>query len=83
MEWYIKKDVPLHLNHLLLRSQDTGHYTDTTISRDKLIELLNNKIDNVSFDRIREDIVRFIPDASVLEIWSPQYFKDLADRIKT
>ena len=82
LEWYIKKDVPLHLNHFLLRAQDTGHYTDNTISRDKVIGLLKDRIDNVSFDRIREDIVRFIPNDSVLNIWSPQYFKDLVDKIK-
>jgi hypothetical protein len=36
----------------------------------------------VSFDSIREDIVRFIPDAKVIEIWSPKYFKDLVDQMK-
>lgn len=82
LEWYIKKDIPLHLNHFLLRAQDTGHYTDTTISRDKVIRLLKERIDNVSFDRIREDIVRFIPNDLVLNIWSPKYFKDLVDKIK-
>jgi hypothetical protein len=48
-----------------------------------LIELLKTKIDAVSFSSIREDIVRFIPDASTLDVWSPQYFKDLVDKLKT
>jgi hypothetical protein len=83
LEWYVRKGVPLDLNHFLLRTKDTGDWTEDAITRDQLIQLVTTKINSVSFERIREDIVRFIPDASVLEIWSPQYFKDLADRIKT
>lgn len=82
LEWYIKKGVPLDLHHFLLRAQDTDNWTEETISHDQLIRLLKEKIDAVSFDRIREDIVRFIPDESVLDIWSPQYFRDLVDKLK-
>jgi hypothetical protein len=83
LEWYIKKGTALDLHHFLLRAQDTGNWAEDHITHDQLIQLLKAKIDAVSFDSIREDIVRFIPDASVLDIWSPQYFKDLVDKIKT
>ncbi len=82
LEWYIKKGVPLHLHHFLLRAQDTGDWTAPTISEEQFMELLHQKIDSVSFDNIREDIVRFIPDEKVLDIWSPQYFKELAEKMK-
>jgi hypothetical protein len=82
LEWYIKKGVPLHLHHFLLRAQDTGNWTEDAISKEQLIGLLKQKIDLVSFDRIREDIVRFIPDDTVLDIWSRQYFRDLVDEIR-
>lgn len=82
LAWYIKKGVALDLGHFLLRAQDTGNWTAATITQDQLITLLKEKIDSVSFDSIREDIVRFIPDDSVLTIWSPQYFKDLVDQMK-
>jgi hypothetical protein len=82
LEWYIKKGVPLHLHHFLLRAQDTGDWTDPTISQEQFMELLHQRIDSVSFDNIREDIVRFIPDEKVLDIWSPQYFKDLVEKMK-
>jgi predicted nucleotidyltransferase component of viral defense system len=82
LEWYIKKGVPLHLQHFLLRAQDSGDWTPKTISQDQVIRFLNEKIDAVSFDRIREDVVRFIRDDKALDIWSPRYFKDLVDKIK-
>lgn len=82
LEWYVKKGVPLHLHHFLLRAKDTGNWTEKSISKEQLLSLLKARIENVSFDRIKEDIVRFVPNEAVLEIWSPKYFKDLADKIQ-
>jgi predicted nucleotidyltransferase component of viral defense system len=82
LEWYIRKGTPFHLHHFLLRARDTGSWAGDAISKEQVIELLKKKIDAVSFDRIREDIARFIPDDSVLAIWSAQYFRDLADQLK-
>ncbi|HWB90970.1 MAG TPA: nucleotidyl transferase AbiEii/AbiGii toxin family protein [Puia sp.] len=82
LEWYIKKGVPLHVEHFLMRARDTGDWSGPSISEEEIIELLLRKIDSVSLDRVREDIVRFIPDAGVLEIWSPQYFRDLIGRMR-
>ncbi len=81
-EWYVKKGVPLDLHHFLLRAKDTGNWPGETISQDEVRQLINNRIDSVSFEGIREDIVRFIPDDSVLKIWSPQYFKNLVEKLK-
>lgn len=82
MEWYIKKGVPLHLHHFQLRARDSGDWQQPTLSEDQFRALLNARIEAVSFDAIRDDIERFIPDDSVLAIWSPTYFKDLVKRLK-
>jgi hypothetical protein len=82
MEWYIKKSIPLHLHHFLLRAQDSGDWTKESITESEFIDLIKSRIDHVSFEKIKEDIVRFIPNASVLDIWSPDYFKALANKVK-
>jgi predicted nucleotidyltransferase component of viral defense system len=82
MEWYIKRGVPLHLGHFLLRARASSDWKEKDITKDQLRQLLYDKIASISFDRIREDIARFIPDDKVLDIWSPGYFKDLAGQIK-
>lgn len=82
MEWYIRKGVPLNLKHFALRAKDSGDWDRESISETEFRELLNAKIDEVNFSRIKDDIRRFIPDASVLSIWSPQYFHDLASKLK-
>jgi predicted nucleotidyltransferase component of viral defense system len=82
MEWYIKKGVPLHLDHFFVRARNSGDWEEKTVSQKKFIQLLDDKISTVSFKAIREDIVRFIRDDKALEIWSAEYFRDLIENMK-
>ncbi len=82
MEWYIKKGTVLNLNHFLIRAQNSGDWLSNTIDEEEFKELLNTKIKTVDMSRVKADIVRFIPDARVLDIWSLQYFKDLVQNLK-
>jgi predicted nucleotidyltransferase component of viral defense system len=82
LEWYIKKGIPLDVNHFLTRAKDTNDWKDDSISNEQIIELLDTKIKSVSFSSIKEDVVRFIKNGDGLNIWSPEYFKDLIEKIK-
>ena len=82
LEWYIKKGIPLDVNHFLTRAKDTNDWQEDSISADQIIELFDTKIKSVSFSSIKEDVVRFIKNDDVLNIWSPEYFKDLREKIK-
>jgi len=82
LEWYIKKGVPLNLHHFYLRAKDTDDWAKGSISGEDVISLLKEKIKLVSFKNIKEDIVRFIPDETVLDIWSAAYFLDLVKKLK-
>ena len=82
LEWYIKKGIPLDLRHFKLRAKDTGDWNKEELSLDDVVSLLREKIKTVSFDNIKEDVVPFIKDDAVLEIWGEQYFNDLVDKLK-
>ncbi len=82
LKWYIKKGIPLDVNHFLARAKDTQDWQEDSTSKEQIIELLNKKIESVSFPSIKEDVVRFIKNDEVLTIWSPQYFKDLISHLK-
>ncbi|TQO39691.1 nucleotidyltransferase AbiEii toxin of type IV toxin-antitoxin system [Arenibacter algicola] len=82
LEWYIKKGIPLDVSHFLTRAKDTNDWQADSISNEQIIELLSHKINLVSFSRIKEDVVRFIRNDEALNIWSPEYFKDLIEKIK-
>lgn len=82
LEWYIKKGIPLDLDHFLLRAQDTGDWKDETINGAQVIQLLEEKIKLVNFASVKEGVIRFIPDSSVLDLWGKQYFLDLIKKLK-
>ena len=82
LEWYIKKGIPLDLDHFLLRAQDTGDWKEETITQERILNLLSDKIKSVDFDNVKEDVVRFIPDDSILDIWEEPYFLDLVKNLK-
>ncbi len=82
LEWYIKKGIPLDVNHFLTRAKDTNDCQEDSISSDQIIELLHLKIESVSFSSIKKDVVRFITNDEILSIWSPEYFKDLVEKMK-
>ena len=82
LEWYIKKGIPLDVNHFLARANDTNDWQEDNISKEQIIELLDKRIESVSFSSIKEDVVRFLNNDEALAIWSPQYFKDLISQMK-
>lgn len=82
MEWYIKKGIPLNLEHLLTRARNSGDRRQTTLTQEQFMRMLRLKIKRVSINQAKEDIVRFIKNARVLDIWSEKYFLDLIEQIK-
>lgn len=82
MEWYIKKGIPLHLDHFLVRARDSGNWKEESITREQFMQLLKNKINSALFNKIRDDVIRFIHDDKRLDIWSPAYFQNLIEKIK-
>jgi len=82
LEWYIKKGIPLDLQHFILRAKDTGNWSKDEMSPEDVLGLLREKFKTVSFDHVKEDIVPFIKDDAVLKIWTEQYFNDLVEKLK-
>ena len=82
LEWYVKRGVALDLHHFLARAQDSGDWTEKSITEVDFRNLLKQKIDTVDMNRVKADIIRFIPDPKVLDMWSSKYFHDLVSHLK-
>lgn len=82
MEWYIRKGVPLNIHHFLQRAKETNDWTENQISQEQILQLLITKIERVSLESVKEDVVRFIANDQKLAIWSENYFKDLIQKMK-
>lgn len=82
MEWYIQKGIALNLQHFLQRAQDSGDWEKSSISKDEFLNLLRDKIEATSIEKVKADVRPFVKEASQLNIWSQQYFLDLAKLLK-
>lgn len=82
MEWYIRKGVPLNLDHFVQRAKDSSDWPGASTSESVFKEFLHKKIDSVNMRYVKDDISRFIRDARVLEIWTPSYFHALVEHLK-
>lgn len=81
-EWYIKKGIPIRLSHFILRALDSGDLKDKNLSKDEFRQLIHQRIEKVDLKMAKADIVRFIKDPQVTEIWSKKYFHDLVEQMQ-
>ncbi|WP_245545562.1 nucleotidyl transferase AbiEii/AbiGii toxin family protein [Mariniradius saccharolyticus] len=82
LEWYIRKGVPINLEHFSVRAIESGDLT-RPVDESGIRALLKQKIESLDFDRVKQDVVRFIPDPEGLDIWTTAYFLELVEKLKT
>jgi hypothetical protein len=80
--WYAANHPQLNLHHLEQRMRQTGQWSgDAALTRENLAELMNDAIDRLDLDQARQDVAPFVKDQRALEIWSREFFRDVAARI--
>lgn len=80
-EWYVRNGSTLNLEHFSERAWQSGDLPERRISGERFLALLRERIQTLDIRSARADVSRFIPDAKAVEIWSQDYFQQLADRI--
>jgi len=81
--WYISQGTSVRIHHLQKRLEQTGHWDPKkTMDLPQLKIMLNNRIDQVNFEDAKKDVMPFLKNASVIEIWSQDFFKMLIMKIK-
>ncbi len=80
--WFVRKKIPLNLDHLEKRMWQSGHLNEQQKLTEKLFfELLGNKIDALDIDNALMDIRPYITDINILDDWSKNYFKQFMSQI--
>lgn len=82
LDWYIKKSVPVNLGHLAERARESGDWREPSLTKEQLHHLLIERIRSLDMNRVKEDVIRFIPNPQELDIWSPNYFEQLIGYLK-
>ncbi len=80
-EWYVKNSVKLNFNHLKIRALQKGYSESSEFTKDIFKQLLHDRITQTKIQLVINDVKPFIDNTSSLEIWSTDYFLQLADMI--
>lgn len=80
-EWYVRHAVTPNLAHFARRAYESGSLQQEAVTHAELQALLQQRIRSVDFENAKQDVVKFILDAKVLNIWSTDYFLQLAHRL--
>lgn len=77
-EWYVRHQVPLDFKHLQERICE---FNGERISQDEFMRQLREKLSTADIEFVKQDVEGFIDNPKVLDIWSNDYFLQLADMI--
>lgn len=78
-EWYVRHNVPLDFTHLHER---TLQFNNENISKDSFLEKLKERLATADINQVKADVLPFIRNPKEMDIWSNDYFLQLAGLIK-
>ena len=78
-EWYVRNDTPLNFNHLQARIKE---FSGNDIDKETFLLQLREKLSSTDINLVKTDVLDYITDPHQLDIWSNDYFLELANRIK-
>ena len=80
--WFISPHPELHLSHLEKRRYQTGHWkSEKPLSPNEFRSLLEKRIEDLDVGMLRQEVESYVKEPKKLEIWSQQFFMDIATRI--
>ena len=80
--WFVGHHPQLRLSHLEQRIRQSGDWTeDKALSRADLRDLLSAAIEILDVEGARREVEPFVRDPRALELWSREFFRNVAERI--
>ncbi len=80
--WFAGNHPELRLSHLEQRMRQSGDWTEAgALTGDALRQLLDEAIDTLDVEQARREVEPFVRDVTVLQVWSKEFFRDVAGRI--
>ncbi len=80
--FYLSIGAAVNQKHLRERLIDSGYISaDTDCSLNDIKKMLSERFDNIDFVQAGRDVVPFIRNTSVLDVWSADFFKQITERL--
>lgn len=78
-EWYVRHNVPLSFNHLAERALQ---FNGEALEKESFILRLKEKLASANINQVKSDVLPFLKNPRELDIWSNDYFIQLADLMR-
>ena len=78
-EWYVRNGVPLDFEHFRQRAFD---FNGEDLNKEDYLKVLTERLATTDIDAVKKDVLPFIKNPSELDIWSNEYFVQLAGMMK-
>lgn len=78
-EWYVRNRVPLDFKHLQMRAAE---FNGIELTQEDFLESLREKLASADIEQVKQDVRPFLRNAEDLDIWSNDYFLQLATMIR-
>lgn len=79
--WYVGRRVKPNLTHLEARMRQSGHWDGGQLTVEMLRGLLLDRFSAIDFAKAADEVRVFLPDPRELELWSRDFFGNLADKL--
>lgn len=77
-EWYVRNGIKLDFTHLQERIRE---FNGIEMSKEEFLMALKERLASTDIKMVRQDVEPFIKNSDSLEIWSNDYFLQLADMV--
>ena len=78
-EWYVRHNVPLDFAHLAERVRQ---FNNEEIGQEAFMAQLKDRLASTNINQVKNDVLPFVRNPKELDIWSNDYFVQLADMVK-
>ncbi len=78
-EWYIRHSIPLDFPHLQERVRQ---FNNVEISEEAFLERLKERLTTADINQVKADVMPFVRNPKELDIWSNDYFLQLAEMLQ-
>lgn len=81
--WYVGRKVVPNLKHLDARMRQSKYWKGEPLATESLKALLVKRFGEINFREAANEVRVFLQDPREVELWSKEFFVDLANRIPT
>jgi len=77
-EWYVRHNIPLDFKHFAERCRQ---FDNEEITPESFREKLKERLSSADINQVKEDVLPFLRNPKELDIWSNDYFIQLAEML--